>query len=162
MNTFLEIIRFILRKSEYSLAVIFVLIDHLLPKQNEEWARSLTTELQKILTVKNQYKNCFCKTLTLKIFKDKLGKNGVLLYPSAPWPASYHYTAFLRPWNFNYFSIWNALKFPVTQVPLGLSSEGLPLGIQVVAAPYQDHLCIAVAKELEKAFGGYVPPFKVK
>lgn len=53
------------------------------------------------------------------------------------------------------------LKFPVTQVPLGLSKEGLPLGIQVVAAPYQDHLAIAVAKELEKAFGGYVPPFKV-
>jgi hypothetical protein len=33
--------------------------------------------------------------------------------------------------------------------------------LQVVAAPYKDHLCIAVAKELQKAFGGWVPPFPV-
>ncbi|PSN54905.1 hypothetical protein C0J52_01680 [Blattella germanica] len=33
--------------------------------------------------------------------------------------------------------------------------------IVVVAAPYNDHLCIAVAKELQKAFGGWVPPFPV-
>lgn len=85
----------------------------------------------------------------------------MLLFPSAPFPASYHFSAFLRPWNFHYFCIWNALKLPVTQVPLGLSKDGLPLGIQVVAAPFQDHLCIAVAKELERAFGGYVPPFTV-
>lgn len=59
VNTCLEIIRFILRKSEYSLAVIFVLIDKLLPKQNEEWAKSLTTELQKILTVKKSKQKVF-------------------------------------------------------------------------------------------------------
>lgn len=95
----------------------------------------------------------------LIFFQDLLGTNGVLLYPSAPWPASYHHTSYLRPWNFNLFCTWNVLKFPVTQVPLGLKN-GLPVGIQVVAAPYQDRLCLAVAKELEKAFGGYVPPFK--
>ncbi|KAG8253321.1 hypothetical protein J6590_036843 [Homalodisca vitripennis] len=32
---------------------------------------------------------------------------------------------------------------------------------QVVATPYNDHLCIAVAQELENAFGGYVPPCAV-
>lgn len=142
VNILTEILKFILRKSEYSLSIIFVLIDQLLPKVNEKWAREVTRQLKDALTA-------------------KLGKTGVLLYPSAPWPASYHYTAFLRPWNFNYFCIWNALQMPVTQVPLGLGGDGLPLGIQVVAAPYQDHLCIAVAKELERAFGGYVPPFQV-
>ena len=30
--------------------------------------------------------------------------------------------------------------------------------MQVIAAPNQDRLCIAVAEELEKAFGGWVPP----
>lgn len=93
------------------------------------------------------------------IFQEILDDNSVLLYPSSPWPASYHYTSYLRPWNFNLFCIWNVLKFPVTQVPMGLKN-GLPLGIQVVAAPNQDRLCFKVAKELEKAFGGYVPPFK--
>lgn len=34
----------------------------------------------------------------------------------------------------------------------------MDLYLKVVAAPYQDHLCIAVAKELEKNFGGWVPP----
>jgi fatty acid amide hydrolase 2 len=37
----------------------------------------------------------------------------------------------------------------------------LNLVLQVVAAPYKDHLCIAIAKELQKAFGGWVPPFPV-
>jgi len=30
--------------------------------------------------------------------------------------------------------------------------------LQIIAAPYQDRLCLAVAKELETAFGGWVPP----
>lgn len=29
---------------------------------------------------------------------------------------------------------------------------------QVIAAPYQDRLCLAVGKELEAAFGGWTPP----
>lgn len=64
--------------------------------------------------------------------QSKLGRNGVLIYPSHPFAASYHYTSFLRPYNFGYWAIFNVLKFPVTQVPLGLSSSGLPLGVQVI------------------------------
>lgn len=94
------------------------------------------------------------------LFQEILGDNGVLLYPSYTWPASFHYTAFLRPFNFSYWCIFNVLQFPVTQVPLGLSQDGLPMGIQVVSAPYNDHLCIAVAQYLEKSFGGFVPPFQ--
>ncbi|CAH1161690.1 unnamed protein product [Phyllotreta striolata] len=127
--------------SDYTTSTIFNFINKLLPMPKKEWAESETEKLKKQLL-------------------EKLGDNGVLLYPSAPFPASYHHASYLRPWNFHFFVIWNVLKFPVTQVPMGLSKDGLPVGIQVVAAPYQDHLCIAVAKELEKAFGGYVPPFE--
>ncbi|XP_028137975.1 fatty-acid amide hydrolase 2-A isoform X3 [Diabrotica virgifera virgifera] len=127
--------------SEYTTSTIYNFINRLLPSPNETWAIKETEKLREQLLA-------------------KLGDNGVLLYPSAPFPASYHHAAYLRPWNFHYFVIWNVLKFPVTQVPMGLNKEGLPVGIQVVAAPYQDHLCIVVAKELEKAFGGYVPPFE--
>ncbi|KAF7269163.1 hypothetical protein GWI33_017784 [Rhynchophorus ferrugineus] len=98
------------------------------------------------------------KHFTIGAILSKLDNNSVLIYPSAPFPASYHYTAFLRPYNFNLFSIWNVLKLPVTQVPLGLGKDGLPMGIQVVAAPFQDRLCIAVAKELEQHFGGFKEP----
>jgi fatty acid amide hydrolase 2 len=60
--------------------------------------------------------------------------------------------------NFPFGAIFNALELPVTQVPLGLGSRGLPLGIQVVAAHGRDHLTIRVAMELERAMGGWVPP----
>ena len=38
---------------------------------------------------------------------------------------------------------------------LGLNFDGLPLGVQVVAGPYQDNICLTVAEELERAFGGW-------
>ncbi|CAB0012854.1 unnamed protein product [Nesidiocoris tenuis] len=90
---------------------------------------------------------------------DLLGDDGVLLFPSGPREAPYHYESFLRPYNFAYWGIFNALKIPATNVPMGFSKNGLPIGLQVVAGPYNDHLCLAVARELEKEFGGWVPPF---
>jgi fatty acid amide hydrolase 2 len=41
---------------------------------------------------------------------------------------------------------------------MGLDREGVPLGVQVIAAHGRDHLCIAVAKALEEAIGGWSPP----
>ncbi|KAB0794152.1 hypothetical protein PPYR_13772 [Photinus pyralis] len=135
-----EVLKWVFQCSEFNSGAIFNLIGTYLPLMNEKKARDLTKQLKDSLM-------------------DALGDNGVLIYPSAPWSARYHNTSLLRPYNFGYFAVWNLLKFPVTQVPLGLDSEGLPIGVQVVAAPYQDHLCIAVARELESAFGGFVPPF---
>lgn len=57
--------------------------------------------------------------------------------------------------------IFSALGLPVTQCPLGLDTKGLPLGIQVVATPFNDHLTLAVAQYLEKTFGGWVCPGKL-
>ncbi|KAG6465870.1 hypothetical protein O3G_MSEX015455 [Manduca sexta] len=95
------------------------------------------------------------------MFQSTLGSDGVLLFPSAPAPAPYHHSLYLRPFNFAYWAIFNVLRCPAAQVPLGLNGEGLPLGIQVVAAPKNEALCLAVAEHLGKAFGGYVPPCRV-
>jgi fatty acid amide hydrolase 2 len=58
---------------------------------------------------------------------------------------------------------FNLLGLPVTQVPLGLSRRnGLPLGVQVAAAPANDHVTIAAALELERALGGWVDPQSVR
>uniref|UniRef100_A0A8C0H9U5 Fatty acid amide hydrolase 2 n=1 Tax=Chelonoidis abingdonii TaxID=106734 RepID=A0A8C0H9U5_CHEAB len=89
-----------------------------------------------------------------------LGTDGMLLYPSHPIVAPKHYFPLGMPFNFAYTAIFNVLGLPVTQCPLGLSSEGLPLGIQVVAGPHNDHLTLAMARYLEKAFGGWVCPGK--
>lgn len=86
-----------------------------------------------------------------------LGDDGILLFPPHPICAPHHNEALFKPFNFIYTGIFNVLQFPVTQVPVGLGREKLPVGVQVVATPYNDRVTIAVALELEKVFGGWVP-----
>ncbi len=88
----------------------------------------------------------------------KLGDRGVLLYPSHPRPAPRHHAPLLRPFAWTYTAIFNVMELPVTQIPMGLSRAGLPLGVQVAANHDRDHLSIAVALELERSLGGWVPP----
>ena len=88
----------------------------------------------------------------------RLAGNAVMLYPSFPEPAPRHYMPLLRPLRFGYTALLNVMQVPATQVPMGLSRKGLPLGIQVVGAHGQDHRTIAVARELERGFGGWVMP----
>jgi amidase len=47
---------------------------------------------------------------------------------------------------------------PATAAPLGFSPDGLPIGVQIVGAQYADHTTIEVAKLLETAWQGFVPP----
>ncbi|XP_069923463.1 fatty-acid amide hydrolase 2 isoform X3 [Oryctolagus cuniculus] len=91
---------------------------------------------------------------------EMLGDDGVFLYPSHPTVAPKHHVPLTRPFNFAYTGVFNALGLPVTQCPLGLNAKGLPLGIQVVAGPFNDHLTLAVAQYFEKSFGGWVCPGK--
>ncbi|CAG12809.1 unnamed protein product, partial [Tetraodon nigroviridis] len=87
-----------------------------------------------------------------------LGTDGVFLYPSHPRVAPRHHHPLFRPFDFAYTGILNTLGLSVTQCPLGLGEEGLPLGVQVVAGRLQDHLSLEVALFLEKAFGGWREP----
>ncbi|XP_051558908.1 fatty-acid amide hydrolase 2-A isoform X1 [Myxocyprinus asiaticus] len=90
--------------------------------------------------------------------EELLGTDGVLLYPSHPHIAPKHHHPIFTPFNFSYTGIFNILGLPVTQCPLGLSAEGLPLGVQIVAGKLQDRLSLATALYLEKAFGGWREP----
>lgn len=87
------------------------------------------------------------------------GDKGVFLYPSFPEPPCKHGTTLLKIANVTYQSIFNVLDVPTSQCPVGLTSDGLPLGVQVVSNPQNDHYCLAIAEEIEKAFGGWTPPF---
>ena len=91
---------------------------------------------------------------------ETLGENGILLSPAHPTPPPYHYQSYLKPFNFVYTAMHNALGLPATVVPIGLNQVGLPLSIQVSAAEFNDHLTIAVAKQLERPFGGWTAPFR--
>lgn len=90
--------------------------------------------------------------------EEALGDDGILLFPSYPYVAPKHYSPLLPPIGWAYTAILNVMQMPVTQVPMGLGGDGLPLGLQVGAAHGKDHLTIAAALELERAFGGWVPP----
>jgi fatty acid amide hydrolase 2 len=84
--------------------------------------------------------------------------DGVLLHPPFPTVAPRHGRTVGRPWMLAPQALFNLLGLPVTQVPLGLNDAGLPLGVQVAAGRDRDHVSIAVALELERRFGGWVPP----
>jgi amidase len=47
---------------------------------------------------------------------------------------------------------------PSTVAPIGLSKEGLPIGVQIVGPQYADYSTIAFAKLLEKEYRSFVPP----
>jgi fatty acid amide hydrolase 2 len=59
-------------------------------------------------------------------------------------------------------AVFNLAGLPATEVPLGLDRRGLPLGVQVVAGRDRDHVAIAVAQELERTLGGWVPPWRAR
>jgi fatty acid amide hydrolase 2 len=91
--------------------------------------------------------------------EDALGDDGVLLTLPYTEVAPRHGRPMFPPFNWVRCAIFNAMSVPGTSVPMGLNKEGLPLGVQVVAAQDQDHLGIACALALEKRIGGWVPPW---
>jgi amidase len=57
---------------------------------------------------------------------------------------------------------WNIVVgmagLPATVAPVGLSPDGLPVGAQIVGAPYADRTTIAVAAALREVTGGLPSP----
>ncbi|XP_043272179.1 fatty-acid amide hydrolase 2-like [Venturia canescens] len=91
-------------------------------------------------------------------FVEMLGDDAVFLYPTFVSAAPPVGEVNLQTTGSIYCLLVNIFGFPATQIPMGLDRNGLPLGFQVIAGPNQDRLCLAVAKELEKRFGGWIAP----
>ncbi|MBI3196288.1 MAG: amidase [Rhodospirillales bacterium] len=47
---------------------------------------------------------------------------------------------------------------PATAAPIGLTADGLPVGVQIVGPQYGDYSCIQFAKLLEKEYRSFEPP----
>ncbi|HTB98653.1 MAG TPA: amidase [Terracidiphilus sp.] len=52
---------------------------------------------------------------------------------------------------------FNCLAAPAAVMPVGRSPEGLPIGVQIVARPYEDEVALGIAAIVDAAFG-YLPP----
>jgi len=96
---------------------------------------------------------------------EEMRKFPVLLCPVASVPAFRHGE---RHWDIGgrtveYLDAWrhtqwfNALAAPAAVVPVGASPEGLPIGVQIVARPFEDETALGIAGIVDDAFG-YKPP----
>lgn len=50
---------------------------------------------------------------------------------------------------------WNLLGFPAMIVPMDVSGDGMPIGVQLVGRPYEEELLLEIAVELEEARGTF-------
>lgn len=55
-------------------------------------------------------------------------------------------------------SLFNFSGHPALVMPSGKSADGLPLGIQLVAARWQDEMLLNAAIQIEPVIGGFQPP----
>jgi len=100
-------------------------------------------------------------------FLAEMRKFPVLLCPVASIPAFRHDE---RTWTIDGTPVryldavrhtqwFNATAMPAAVVPVGSSPEGLPIGVQVVARPFEDETALAVAAVIDTAFGYRIPPY---
>ena len=97
----------------------------------------------------------------------EMSKYPVLLCPVASIPAFRHGE---REWMIEGRTVeyldavrhtqwFNALAAPAAVVPVGSSPEGLPIGVQIVARPFEDETALGIAAVVDAAFGYRPPPF---
>ncbi len=60
--------------------------------------------------------------------------------------------------GYTYTNAFNLTGWPVVVIRAGTSADGLPIGIQIVAAPFHDHAALALAKWLEANLGEFPGP----
>jgi amidase len=89
-----------------------------------------------------------------------LRRYDVILCPAYIQPALPH-GASIQDENFRGFShtmAYNVAGWPAAVVRCGKSAEGLPIAVQVAAAPWREDIVLAIAAALEQLFGGWKAP----
>ncbi len=139
INTPLELLKLMAGRSAHTLPALVLALSEKMPLNQARWQARAQALREQLLEL--------------------MGPQGVLLYPSYSCAAPRHRAPIYRhTFHWTYCGIINVLELPATQVPLGLNAKGLPVGVQVVGLPGQDHVTIAVAQELERRCGGWQPP----
>ena len=84
----------------------------------------------------------------------------VIVCPAHTHPAVPHGTTYDEEHlpGFRYTGFYNLTGWPGAVVRGGTSADGLPIGVQVVAAPWREDVALAVAQRIEDALGGWQPP----
>ena len=97
------------------------------------------------------------RALILRDFTDAFQKVDALLTPTAPSAAFAQGEKMDDPIKMYLNDLFtvpaNLAGVPATSVPAGLDANGLPLGLQVIARPFDEATMFAVARALEQAAG---------
>ncbi|HXJ10841.1 MAG TPA: amidase [Candidatus Limnocylindrales bacterium] len=117
------------------------------------------------VTLESFQKACVDRDLVRASLLRQLCDVPILLSAVSTAPAFKHGDGNYRsgdPYNYRdtmRFCQWlNLAGFPGLSLPMGQSSEGLPINIQLIARPYEEELLLAVAAQLEKARGPWESP----
>jgi amidase len=81
-----------------------------------------------------------------------------IICPVNAYPALPHGESVALLSSFSYTIAHNLSGCPGAVVRCGESADGLPIDVQVVAAPWKEHVALAVAAHLERACGGWKRP----
>jgi amidase len=82
----------------------------------------------------------------------------VIVGPAMPTAAKPHHHGLVEVSDFSHLMVHNLTGWPAAVVRCGTAADGLPIGVQIAARPWQDATALAVAGYLEKVFGGWQPP----
>lgn len=141
----------------------------LMKKIADSGMSEISTHLQlalKFMATQQDYKQSPAMTVvTLDIYRSlflqALADIDVLLCPVLPFAALPHERCLWEPQLTNAASYLAYMTFgPSTTavVRIGESADGLPMGVQIVAKPWEEAKVLAVAKHLERMFGGWQAP----
>ena len=81
-----------------------------------------------------------------------------IICPACAFPALPHETTHEKIAAFSYTRAYNLTGWPAVVIRGGTSSEGLPIGVQVVACPWREDVALRLAGYIESALGGWQPP----
>ena len=98
--------------------------------------------------------------------RDWMSDTPLILAPVGATPAYDHDTLKVRVGDitignfkaFSYSQTFNVFDLAVVTVPAGLSGEGLPIGVQIIAKPFDEQRLLAAAAIIEEALGGWRRP----
>ena len=60
--------------------------------------------------------------------------------------------------EWGYMQVFNLLGWPGLSVRAGTSADGMPVGVQVVSAPWREDIALALGMRIEALMGGFEPP----
>lgn len=137
------------RKSKLELFKVFVgQGDHSMSGCMQMFSEEFQIDIQKMRSLDSDIAR-LRKKLD-KIFDESL----ILIAPTVPRRTPRHFFSISNPADTALSSMMNILGLPATTAPMGVSGDGLPVAVQLIAATGHDAMTIEAAKLI----GNFIPP----